>query len=114
MKPKSKSVAKKRPKRDLKTTTVSFRVTQKFRDQIVAATAASSFSSGEFLYAGMLSVVLDISAFEAGRIIGRKQGLDEIGGLVFRHAKEVNRYGQTLDDLFADTWAMNGTEKETT
>ena len=116
MKPKGKPAAKKRlrAKRDRKTRTVSFRVTQKFGDEIAAAVAASSLSPSELLSAGMLAVVLDISAYEAGRIRGRQEGFDEIAAEIYGHAKKVDRYLKTLGELFEDTWAVNGTEKETT
>ena len=113
MKQKSKPAAKKRlrAKRDRKTQTVSFRVTQKFADEIAAAVAASSRNPAELLSAGVLSVVLNIDTFEAGRIRGRQEGFDEIATEIFNHAKDVDRYAQTLAELFSDTWAVNETEK---
>ena len=110
---KSKPAATKRlrAKRDRKTRTVSFRVTHEFGEQIAKAVAESSHSPSELLSAGVLSVVLNIDAFEAGRIRGRQEGFDEIAAEIFGHAKELDRYRQTLDELFADTWAVNGTEE---
>ena len=113
MKPKSKPPAKRlRAKRDRKTRTISFRVTHAFADEIAKAVAASSRSPSELLSAGVLSVVLNIDAFEAGRIQGRQEGFDEIAAEIFDHAKEVDRYAQTLDELFADTWSVNDTENK--
>ena len=116
MKPKSKPAAKKRLRatRDRKTRTVSFRVTHEFAEQIAKAVDASSRSPSELLSAGVLSVVLNIDAFEAGRIRGRQEGFDEIATEIFAHAKEVDRYAQTLAELFEETWAVNDTEKGTT
>ena len=116
MKAKRKPAVKKRlkAKRARKTQTVSFRVTQKFADEIAAAVAESTHSFSELFSAGVLSVVLDISAYEAGRIRGRQEGFDEIAAEIFGHAKEVDRYAQKLRELFADTWAVNDTEKGTT
>ena len=113
MKPKSKPAAKKRlrAKRDRKTRTVSFRVTHAFAEEIAKAVAESSRSPSELLSAGVLSVVLNIDAFEAGRIQGRQEGFGEIADVIFAHAKDVERHAQTLHELFADTWAVNGTEE---
>ena len=114
MKPKRKPASKKRPRRDRKTRVVSFRVTTAFADQIGEAIDASPLSAGDFLAAGVLSVVLNIDTFEAGRIRGRQEGFDEIATEIFGHAKQVDRYLQTLGELFEDTWAVNETEKGTT
>ena len=112
---KSKPEAKKRlrAKRDRKTRTVSFRVTHEFGEQIATAVAESSLSPSELLSAGVLSVVLNIESYEVGRIRGHQEAFNEIAAEIFGHAKEVDRYRQTLDELFADTWAVNGTKGKT-
>ena len=113
MKAKRKPAAKKRlkAKRDRKTQTVSFRVTQEFADEIAAAVAESPHSFSELFSAGVLSVVLNIEAYEVGRLRGHQEAFDEIATEIFGHAKEVDRHAQTLRKLFADTWAVNDTEK---
>ena len=90
---------------------MSFRVTPEFAEQIAKAVAASSRSPAELLSAGVLSVVLNIDTFEAGRIRGRQEAFDEIATEIFNHAKDVDRYAQTLAELFSETWAVNETEK---
>ena len=118
MKPKRRPAAKAAKKRlqvkrdrNRKTKVVSFRVTHEFADEIAKAVAASSLSSGDFLAGGVLSVVLNIDAFEAGRIRGRQEGFDEIADVIFDHAKDVERHAQTLHELFEPTWSVNDTEK---
>ena len=111
VKQKSKPASKKlRVKRDRKTRTVSFRVTHEFADQIAKAVESSSLSPGEFLAAGVLSVVLNIDAFEAGRIRGRQEGFDELAEVIIGHARDVERHAQTLHELFDDPWAVNDTK----
>ena len=116
MKAKRKPAAKNRlkAKRDRKTQTVSFRVTKEFAETIAEAVAATPYSFSELFSAGVLSVVLNIESYEVGLIQGRQEAFDEIAAEIFGHAKDVERHAQTLHELFADTWAVNETEKGTT
>ena len=90
----------KRRKEVRKSEVISFRVTPDVAKSLRKAVAKSSTSAGDFYIAGVLSLAINIDAFEAGILRGKGQMLEDLRELIYDHLHAHHRHGDHLYRIF--------------
>ena len=94
------NMAIKRRKTVRKSEMISFRVTPDVAKSLRKAVAKSSTSAGDFYNAGVLSLAINIDAFEAGILRGKGLMLEELRVLIYDHIHAHGRHGDHLYRIF--------------
>ena len=93
-------MAKSESKLVKKTEVISFRVTPEVAESLRKAIAQTSVSPGDFYNAGVLSLAINVDAYEAGLLRGRQLAITELSALIREHIHAHGRHGDHLHRVF--------------
>ena len=92
-----------------KTEVISFRVTEEVAELIRKAVEHSGVKAGDFYNAGVLSLAINVDAYEAGLLGGRGLAIAELSDLILEHIHANGRHSDHLYEMFNKLTGMNAT-----